>query len=59
MKLKSDIYYYCMLGKPTATIVKIRRYCATHECPHLGQRKKKNRHGKEARILIQLQHNPA
>jgi hypothetical protein len=51
MKLRFEIFYYCQLGKLTASIEKIRRYCAPHQCPHLGQRKRKNNHGKEVQMI--------
>jgi len=42
MKLKPYLYYYCKLHKQSATMQKIRRYCSVVDCPHLGQRKRKN-----------------
>ncbi|MEI7765532.1 MAG: hypothetical protein WCI93_03025 [bacterium] len=43
MKLNKEIYYYCKLYKKTCTLKKIRIYCSEVDCPHLGQRRKKNK----------------
>jgi hypothetical protein len=40
-KLNDDTYYFCGMGKPTATLAKIRRYCHPQGCMHLQTRGRK------------------
>ena len=40
MKITKEFFFFCRLGKKSANIGKIRRYCSKG-CPHLGKRLRK------------------